>query len=113
MRSRPGCAAPGVLVALTADYPATRPHHLPICAGLCVRAGMPAADAFRAVTADAARLLGLHNVCGALRPGLRADLTLYDGDPLRLASALRGRLYRRGACMEKVNVFGRWNGFVR
>lgn len=77
----------GVLVALTADYPATRPHHLPICAGLCVRAGMPAADAFRAVTADAARLLGLQNVCGALRPGLRADLTLYDGDPLRLASA--------------------------
>lgn len=77
----------GVLVALTADYPATRPHHLPICAGLCVRAGMPAADALRAVTADAARLLGLQNVCGAIAPGLRADLTLYDGDPLRLTSA--------------------------
>lgn len=77
----------GVLVALTADYPATRPHHLPICAGLCVRAGMPAADALRAVTVDAARLLGLQNVCGAIAPGLRADLTLYDGDPLRLASA--------------------------
>ena len=77
----------GSTVALTADYPATRLHHLPLCAGLCARAGMPREDALACVTVNAARLLGLETVCGALAPGMRADLALFDGDPLMLATA--------------------------
>ena len=77
----------GATVALTADYPATRLHHLPLCAGLCARAGMPREDALACVTVNAARLLGLETVCGALAPGMRADLALFDGDPLMLATA--------------------------
>ena len=77
----------GATVALTADYPATRLHHLPLCAGLCARAGMPREDALACVTVNAARLLGLDTACGALAPGMRADLALFDGDPLMLATA--------------------------
>ena len=77
----------GATVALTADYPATRLHHLPLCAGLCARAGMPREDALACVTVNASRLLGLDTACGALVPGMRADLALFDGDPLMLATA--------------------------
>lgn len=77
----------GVSVTLTADYPATRLHHLPLCAGLCARAGMPREDALACVTLSAARLLGVESSCGALAPGMRADLALFDGDPLMLATA--------------------------
>ena len=77
----------GVTVALTADYPAIRLHHLPLCAGLCARSGMPREAALACVTRNAARLLGIGDRCGALRAGMRADLTLYDGDPLMLATA--------------------------
>ena len=77
----------GATVALTADYPATRLHHLPLCAGLCVRAGMEREDALRAITLDAARLLGVEDDCGSIEAGKRADLTIFDGDPLMLASA--------------------------
>lgn len=76
----------GVTVALTADYPATRLHHLPLCAGLCVRAGMEREQALRTITLDAARLLGVEDECGSIEAGKRADLTIFDGDPLMLAS---------------------------
>lgn len=76
----------GVKVALTSDYPATRLHHLRLCAGLCVRAGMKGEDALRTVTIDAARLLQVDASCGSIEPGKRADLSVYDGDPLMLAT---------------------------
>ena len=77
----------GVTVALTGDYPSTRLHHLPISAGLCVKEGLSTEEALRMITLDAARLLGVDDVAGSIEIGKRADLTLFDGDPLMLASA--------------------------
>lgn len=77
----------GVPLALTSDYPATRLHHLPLSAGLCVRGGMERHAALRAITIDAARLLRVDAACGSIEPGKRADFTFFDGDPLMLASA--------------------------
>ncbi|MGN0745879.1 MAG: amidohydrolase family protein [Aristaeellaceae bacterium] len=80
-------ARAGVTLALTSDYPATRLHHLPLCAGLCVRGGMDRQDALRAITVQAARLLRVEKDCGTIEPGKRADLAIFDGDPLMLATA--------------------------
>ena len=80
-------SAMGVRIALTSDYPATRLHHLPLCAGLCVRAGMNRDAAVSAITRGAAEILGLDGCCGSIRPGMRADLNRFDGDPLMLATA--------------------------
>ncbi|MGN1020415.1 MAG: amidohydrolase family protein [Aristaeellaceae bacterium] len=77
----------GVTLALTSDYPATRLHHLPLCAGLCARGGMSRENALRAITVQAARLLRVDEVCGTIEPGKRADLAIFDGDPLMLATA--------------------------
>ncbi|HET9439544.1 MAG TPA: amidohydrolase family protein [Longimicrobiales bacterium] len=47
-----------------------------------VPAGLSPAEALRAATIDAARVLGLDHELGALRVGMRADLLLLDGDPI-------------------------------
>ncbi len=57
-------------------------------------------DALRSATVDSAAALGLGGVCGALVPGLSADILILDGDPLLDLGALcrpvavhaRGRL---------------------
>ena len=79
----------GALVALSTDHPTARIHHLPLCAGLCLRYGVEERQAMAAVTCNAARAMGLQGEWGALAPGYRADLTLLDGSPLRLATAVR------------------------
>ncbi len=43
--------------------------------------GMPRAEALRAVTIDAARLLGIDERVGSIEEGKEADLALFDGDP--------------------------------
>jgi imidazolonepropionase-like amidohydrolase len=47
-----------------------------------VRHGLPHDRALRAVTLDAARLIGVDDRVGALAPGLEADLVIWNGDPL-------------------------------
>ena len=53
-----------------------------------VELGLSPADAVRAATVHAARLLGLEGEVGALANGRRADLIALDGDPLRDVRAL-------------------------
>lgn len=55
---------------------------------LLVDAGIPPLDALRAATSLPARHFGLADR-GAIRPGLRADLVLVDGDPLSDIAATR------------------------
>ena len=49
---------------------------------LWVQAGIPAAVALQAATANAARLLRMENQTGSIRPGNDADLLIVDGNPL-------------------------------
>ncbi len=49
---------------------------------LMIGAGMSPADAIKAATLNAARLLDLADTAGAIAPGLSADLIAVDGDPL-------------------------------
>jgi imidazolonepropionase-like amidohydrolase len=55
---------------------------------LLARAGLTNAEILRAATADTARAFGLTDR-GAVEPGLRADLVLLDGDPIRDITAAR------------------------
>ena len=79
----------GVRVALSTDHPTARIHHLPLCAGLCLRYGVREEEAMATVTSNAALAMGLEQECGRIVPGGQADLTLLDGSPLRLATAVR------------------------
>ena len=74
----------GVLVALTTDHTVTPVQYLPLCAALAVRHGMDFERAFRAVTVNPAKILGLEDRIGSIRPGKDADFALFDGDPMDL-----------------------------
>jgi imidazolonepropionase-like amidohydrolase len=47
-----------------------------------VEAGVPAPDILRAMTSNAAKLLGVEKVRGALKPGMAADIIAVSGNPL-------------------------------
>jgi imidazolonepropionase-like amidohydrolase len=56
---------------------------------LYVQAGMTPAEAIATATSGAARALGLERESGMLRPGMRGDVLVVDGDPLADIRALR------------------------
>lgn len=55
-------------------------------AGLAVASGLPYAAALRAITSGAAQIIGLPPGSGTLGPGAKADLVIWDGDPLEPSS---------------------------
>lgn len=79
----------GVLVALTTDHPVSRIQYLPLCAGLAVKEGMSKWGALRAITIDAARICRVDHRVGSLKEGKDADIVIYDGDPLEIASSVK------------------------
>ena len=72
----------GVKFALMTDHGVIPEQYLPVEAGLCVREGLPEMEAMRAITINAAEVIGLADRIGSLAPGKDADLVLFDGHPL-------------------------------
>ena len=52
-------------------------------------AGLGPGGALMAATRNAARLMGIEDAVGTLKPGKLADLVLFDGDPIDDLMALR------------------------
>jgi len=78
----------GVLVALTTDHPVSRIQYLPLCAGLAVKEGMSEWGALRAITIDAAKICRVDHRLGSLKEGKDADIAIYRGNPLEIASSV-------------------------
>jgi imidazolonepropionase-like amidohydrolase len=76
----------GVLVAITTDHPVVPINFLVHQATLAVKEGMSRDDALRSLTVNPARIMGLGDRVGALRPGLDGDVVIWDGDPLDVMS---------------------------
>ncbi len=75
-------AKKGVLVAITTDHPVSLIQSLPLCAGLCVKAGLPMQEGLRAITINAARICGAADRIGSLELGKDADIAIFDGNPM-------------------------------
>ena len=76
-------------MALTTDHPVSRIQYLPLCAALAVKEGMSKWGALRAITIDAARICRVDHRLGSLKEGKDADIAIFDGDPLEIASSIR------------------------
>ncbi len=80
--------APGILsraglkVAIMTDHPVIPVQYLPVCAAIAVREGMDEMEALRAITINAANIVGLGDRLGSIEPGKDADLVIMDGHPL-------------------------------
>jgi len=73
-------ARAGVKVAIQADS-SSATKWLPIQVGLAIRHGMSEEDAFRAVTINAAEIIGVAGRMGSLEAGKDADIVVWNGHP--------------------------------
>lgn len=74
----------GMKVAITTDHPVSLIQSLPICAGFCVKSGMPLEAAMRAITIHAAQICNAADRVGSLEVGKDADIAVFDGNPLEV-----------------------------
>jgi imidazolonepropionase-like amidohydrolase len=90
-------AAANVPFGFGLDAPWKDPAALRFGAALCVRDGLPADAAWRALTIGAAQILGAADRIGRLDKGCDADVVLWSGDPLDLGSRVIA-VYVDGVC---------------
>jgi imidazolonepropionase-like amidohydrolase len=74
-------AQAGVKVAIQTDE-MSAVKYLTINAALAVREGMPEEEALKAITINAAEIIGVDKQVGSLEPGKDADVVVFDGHPL-------------------------------
>ncbi|MCL2098804.1 MAG: amidohydrolase family protein [Oscillospiraceae bacterium] len=79
----------GILFAVTTDHPVVPLQYLPYCAALCVKGGLDYYEALKAITINPAIILGIDGIAGSIEAGKRADLVLYDGNPLEILSSVK------------------------
>lgn len=74
----------GVKVVLQSEvqYGLGTLEELPLIAALAVRGGLPEEEALKAITINAAEVLGVADKIGSLEPGKEADLVVFSGHPL-------------------------------
>lgn len=72
----------GVNVSIITDAPVIPQQYLPMCAGLAAHAGLDMEEAWKAITINPARQLGVDDRVGSLEVGKDADLVLWTANPL-------------------------------
>lgn len=79
-------AKAGVKVAITTDSPVTPLDSLRLMAGMAVAAGMDESEALRAITLNAAEIIGIEDRVGSITPGKDADIAIFEGHPFEISS---------------------------
>ena len=74
----------GVKVAICTDHPEIPVQYLPTSAAYCVKAGLPKEEATKALTINAAEIIGIADRVGSIKVGKDADFAIFDGDPLEI-----------------------------
>lgn len=74
----------GVKVAICTDHPEIPVQYLPTSAAYCVKADLPKEEAMKALTINAAEIIGIADRVGSIKVGKDADFAIFDGDPLEI-----------------------------
>lgn len=81
-------AAQGVEIAFSSAAPATDEHDLRTSAALAAAAGLSRDAALRALTLEAAEIIGLADRVGSIEVGKDGDIVVVGGEPLDLAAPI-------------------------
>ncbi|KAI8970441.1 hypothetical protein BDF20DRAFT_891289 [Mycotypha africana] len=77
----------GIPVAFKSDHPVLNSQHLVFEAAKSTHYGLPAQEAFKAITSVPAKALGLDHRLGSVKVGYDADLVIWDRDPLEMGAS--------------------------
>ncbi|SHJ99287.1 Imidazolonepropionase [Anaerobranca californiensis DSM 14826] len=69
----------GVKFAIMTDHPVIPQQYLPICAALAHKDGLPEEEALKAITINAAEIIGVADRVGSLEVGKDADIIILSG----------------------------------
>ena len=72
----------GIKTAIITDSNVIPIQHLPMCAGMAVKAGLAEEEAWRAITINPAEITGIDDKVGSLKVGKDADIAIFKGNPL-------------------------------
>lgn len=79
-------AKAGCQVSIITDSPVISQEHLPLCAGMAVKAGMDPFQALQAITINPAKHAGIADRVGSLEVGKDADIIITDGCPFEVST---------------------------
>jgi len=74
----------GIKTAICTDHPMVQIAHLAMSAALAVKEGMDTMEALKAITINAAEIIGAGDRLGSIEPGKDADIAVFDGNPLQM-----------------------------
>lgn len=77
----------GVDVSIITDAPVIPLQYLPMCAGLAAAEGLPMEEAWRAITINPARGIGIADRVGSLEARKDGDIVIWIADPLTTVGA--------------------------
>ncbi len=72
--------------AICTDHPETPIQYLPLTAALAVKGGLDELTALKAITTQAAKIIGADDRIGSIEVGKDADFSLFERNPLELDS---------------------------
>jgi len=93
----------GVKFAISGGSGALYSNRLPWEAGVAVAFGLPEEEAIKAVTINAAELMGLDDRIGSLEPGKHATLLITTGNPLDMTTIIE-QAYIKGRELDMMDI---------
>lgn len=75
----------GVPIALITDHPETPEKFLALCAQTAINSGLEPFEALKSITITPARICGIDERVGSIKPGKDADLIIWDGEPMSIS----------------------------
>ncbi len=80
-------AKAGIPFCIVTDAPTVPVEFLPLSAGLAVRDGLDYDEAWRAITVNPAKIIGIDDRVGSLEKGKDADIVIWNADPIKTVGA--------------------------
>ena len=91
----------GIKLAIMTDHPCVPIQHLSLCAAIAVREGMEEKEALKAITINAAEIVGIADRVGSIEVGKDCDLVIFDGNPLNIQSKVANTIINGVSVFER------------
>lgn len=72
----------GIKIAIITDSNVIPIQHIPMCAGMAVKAGLPEEEGWKSITINPAEITGIADRVGSIEAGKDADIAIFKGNPL-------------------------------